>query len=221
MLPRWATMKSQMSTTRPSENLPSSRKQLGRSAFETPHVSVSGAGATGSELREALSIHSDIHLVWSGVKKRFGKGQTPGRISSFKDVYYLPAVERDTLVKAGVPSLFTLVLIESMGVPKERFYRILNLSRSTLERKLQTSADMSTAESERVIGLSKLIGQVQAMVAESGVSDGFDAAKWFSAWIAEPSPALGGRKPEELLETADGREAVSKLLAQMQSGAFA
>jgi uncharacterized protein (DUF2384 family) len=80
---------------------------------------------------------------------------------------------------------------------------------------------MSTAESERVIGLSKLIGQVPAMVAESGDPEGFDAAKWFAAWIAEPAPALGGRKPEELLETADGREAVSKLLAQMQSGAFA
>ncbi len=217
-------MKSQMSTAKPSENFPSSGKQLGRAAFKTPQVFVSEAGAVGSELMEALGVHStrsDIHLVWSGVRKRFGKGQTPGRISSFKDVYYLPAVERDTLVKAGVPSQFTLVLIESMGVPKERFYRILNLSRSTLERKLQTSADMSTAESERVIGLSKLIGQVQAMIAESGDPEGFDAAKWFSAWIAEPSPALGGRKPEELLETADGREAVSRLLAQMQSGAFA
>lgn len=217
-------MKPQMSTTKSSENLPSSRKQPGRHRFKTPEVFVSETGAVGSELLEALGGHSTesaIHHVWSGVRKGFGKRQTPGKISSFKDVYYLPAVERDTLVKAGVPSQFTVVLIESMGVPKERFYRILNLSRSTLERKLQASADMSTAESERVIGLSKLIGQVQAMVAESGNPEDFDAAKWFSAWIAEPSPALGGRKPEELLETADGREAVSKLLAQMQSGAFA
>jgi putative toxin-antitoxin system antitoxin component (TIGR02293 family) len=155
------------------------------------------------------------------VRKRFGKGQAPGRISSFRDVYCLPAVERDTLVKAGVPSEFAVVIIDSMGVSKERFYKVLNLSRSTLERKLQASADMNTAESERVIGLSKLIGQVQAMVAESGQPEGFDAARWFAAWMAEPAPALGGRKPEELLETADGREAISKLLAQMQSGAYA
>jgi putative toxin-antitoxin system antitoxin component (TIGR02293 family) len=217
-------MVSQMSTAKSSGNLPSSRKQLERSAFQAPRMFVPEAGAVGPELLEALGVHStqsDIDRVWSGVKKRFGKGPKPGRISSFKDVYHLPAVERDTLVKAGVPSQFAVVLIESMGVPKERFYRILNLSRSTLERKLQTSADMSTAESERVIGLSKLIGQVQAMVAESGDPEGFDAARWFAAWIAEPSPALGGRKPEELLETADGREAVSRLLAQMQSGAFA
>lgn len=213
-----------MSTTKSTESPASNPKRPGRSAFETPQVFVPGGGAVGSELLEALGGHpsqSDIHLVWSGFKKRFGKGHAPGRISSFKDVYYLPAVERDTLVKAGVPSQFTVVLIESMGVPKERFYRILNLSRSTLERKLQASADMSTAESERVIGLSKLIGQVQAMVAESGEPEGFDAARWFSAWIAEPSPPLGGRRPEDLLETADGREAVSRLLAQMQSGAFA
>jgi putative toxin-antitoxin system antitoxin component (TIGR02293 family) len=178
----------------------------------------------GFELQDALGAHSSqakAHLVWSGVKKRFGKPSVPGRISNFKDLYSLPAVERDALVRAGVPSEFTVLVMESMGLPKERFYRILNLSRSTLERKLQASADMSTAESERVIGLSKLIGQVQAMVAESGDPIGFDAAKWFSAWIAEPSPALGGRKPEDLLETADGREAVARLLAQMQSGAFA
>lgn len=162
-----------------------------------------------------------MQRVWSGVKKRFGKGPAPGRISSFRDVYSLPELERDTLVKAGVPSEFAVVLIEAMGVPKERFYRILNLSRSTLDRKLQASSDMSTAESERVIGLSRLIGQVQAMVAESGAPEAFDAARWFAAWMAEPSPALGSRKPEELLETADGREAVSKLLAQMQSSAYA
>lgn len=190
----------------------------------SPIASLAIAIPAGAELLDALGRHSTpsrAHHVWAGVKKRFGKSSAPGKISSFKDVYLLPSVERDTLVKAGVPSTFTVVVIESMGVPKERFYRMLNLSRSTLERKLQASADMSTAESERVIGLSRLIGQVQAMVAESGQSDGFDAAKWFSAWIAEPSPALGGRKPEELLETADGREAVSRLLAQMQSGAFA
>ena len=80
---------------------------------------------------------------------------------------------------------------------------------------------MGISEREKVLGLSKLIGQVQAMVAESGDPEGFDAAKWFAAWMVEPSPALGGRKPEDLLETADGREAVSRLLGQMQSGAFA
>jgi uncharacterized protein (DUF2384 family) len=195
-----------------------------RAGFKPAHIFASGAGSVDSELLSALGGHPsdvDIHVVWSGVRKRFGKGETPGRISSFRDVYFLPAVERDTLVKAGVPSEFAVVLIDSMGVSKDRFYKVLNISRSTLERKLQASADMNTAESERVIGLSKLIGQVQAMVAESGEPKGFDAARWFAAWMAEAAPALGGRKPEELLETADGREAISRLLAQMQSGTFA
>lgn len=199
-------------------------KRTSPPAFTAAPSGIPAGGSAGFELLDALGAHSSpakAHLVWSGIKKRFGKHSVPGRISNFKDVYSLPAVERDTLVRAGVPSEFTVLVIESMGLPKERFYRILNLSRSTLERKLQASADMSTAESERVIGLSKLIGQVQAMVAESGDPIGFDAAKWFSAWIAEPSPALGGRKPEDLLETADGREAIGRLLAQMQSGAFA
>lgn len=205
-----------MSTSR------SSPPRAGR--FETPHVFVSGASAVSSGLLETLGAQgsrAEIHLVWSGVRKRFGKASAHGRISSFRDVYSLPAVERDALVRAGVPAEFAELLVESMGIAKERFYRILNLSRSTLERKLHAKADMSTPESERVIGLAKLIGQVEAMVSESGDATGFDAAKWFAAWSAEPSAALGGRRPEDLLETADGRDAVSKLLAQMQSGAFA
>ena len=35
---------------------------------------------------------------------------------------------------------------------------------------------------------------------------------------ALPTPR---RKPEDFLDTSDGREAIGKLLAQMQSGAYA
>ena len=51
--------------------------------------------------------------------------------------------------------------------------------------------------------------------------DDFDAARWFARWMADPVPALGGVAPQELLDTADGREAVSTLLYQMKSGVYA
>ena len=74
---------------------------------------------------------------------------------------------------------------------------------------------------ERIVGLAKLIGQVEAIVRESGNPTGFEPGKWFNDWIEQPAAALGGRKSKELLDTPDGREAVSKLLSQMQSGAYA
>ena len=50
--------------------------------------------------------------------------------------------------------------------------------------------------------------------------EGFDAAKWVAAWLDRPQPALGGKRPAELMDTADGRSIVSDLVARMQSGAY-
>jgi uncharacterized protein (DUF2384 family) len=65
-----------------------------------------------------------------------------------------------------------------------------------------------------------LVDQVKLIVRESGCPDGFSASKWVNEWINSPVPALGGRQPAELIETLDGQEVVSGLVARMQSGAF-
>ena len=113
------------------------------------------------------------------------------------------------------------VISKEMDMSKDRFVRIMGLSRATVTRKMANKADLSVDESERLVGLAKLIGQVETIVKQSGNPVGFKPAKWFSEWIEQPAAALGGRMPEELLDTSDGREAVAKLLAQMQSGAYA
>ena len=80
---------------------------------------------------------------------------------------------------------------------------------------------MSITAKTRVIGLARLVGQVETMVRESGDPAGFDAARWVSAWLKQPNPALGGRRPIELMDTVTGQEVVSGLLTRMQSGAYA
>lgn len=62
-------------------------------------------------------------------------------------------------------------------------------------------------------------GQVQQMVEEAGNPDGFSASAWFSSWIAEPLPALGGSRPIEFLDTMEGQGA--NLLMQMRVGVYA
>jgi len=74
---------------------------------------------------------------------------------------------------------------------------------------------------ERVLGLLKLVGQVQVMVDESGDPNGFDAAKWVSGWLERPLPALGDRAPAAFMDTAEGQQVVANLLASARSGAFA
>lgn len=70
------------------------------------------------------------------------------------------------------------------------------------------------------VKMEELIGQVQAIVAESGEPAGFDAAGWVADWIKTPQRALCGKRPDELLDTADGRQLVSDLIARQQSGAY-
>jgi uncharacterized protein (DUF2384 family) len=59
------------------------------------------------------------------------------------------------------------------------------------------------------------------MMAESGDGSRFDAHKWIGDWLESPLPALGGLKPADYMDTMEGQEMVSTLLAQAQSGAYA
>ena len=88
-------------------------------------------------------------------------------------------------------------------------------------RKAANNQPLSTEDSERVLGLAKLVGQLEDMVEESGETDGFDAPEWLSSWLRQPLPALGGVNPIDLLDTMEGQAVVSRALAQIQSGAFA
>ena len=76
-------------------------------------------------------------------------------------------------------------------------------------------------QGERLIGMAKLVGQVESMITESGNPDGFNAAKWVASWLEKPSPALGGEKPSAYLDTVSGQEMISDLLAKIQTGAYA
>ena len=70
------------------------------------------------------------------------------------------------------------------------------------------------------MGIASLIELVQTMIEESGNPEGFDAAKWVYRWIDRPLPALGGKKPVDLMGTPDGRALVHNIVARMQSGAY-
>lgn len=156
------------------------------------------------------------HTVFSW--SRMG-GSGPG---GFTELFVMPSLERADLVKEGAPSTMVNVISREMAITKDKFVRIIGLPKATVTRKIANKSDLSPDESERVVGIAKLIGQVEAMIQTSGSdTQGFKPAKWFGEWIAQPQPALGGRRPEELLDTSDGRDLVARLLDQMQSGAYA
>ncbi|WP_348756910.1 antitoxin Xre-like helix-turn-helix domain-containing protein [uncultured Aquincola sp.] len=130
-------------------------------------------------------------------------------------------LDRIGMVKQGLPATMLTALADDMSVPRERLYAWLGIARATANRKIAANDLLSQDESERALGIARLVGQVEKIVAESGTAEGFDAARWTAGWLDAPNAALGGRPPGDFMDTADGRALVTSLVEQMQSGAYA
>jgi putative toxin-antitoxin system antitoxin component (TIGR02293 family) len=124
-------------------------------------------------------------------------------------------------IKGGISASAVKQMAGDLNIDQRGFLRALNLKTATLNRRAAKAEKLPVDESERVVGLARLVGQVEAMVKESGDPDGFSAAEWLSRWLREPLPALGGRLPITLLDTMAGQALVSQMLSRMQSGAYA
>jgi len=133
----------------------------------------------------------------------------------------LSPAERIALVKRGVLAGDVFKMAKTIGRPKERLMKVLGLPRATVDRKARANRPLSVEHGERLIGFAKLVAQVQVMVEQSGHRTGFDAAKWLGDWLERPLPALGGKCAAEYMDTGEGQQLVSSLIAKMQSGAYA
>lgn len=138
----------------------------------------------------------------------------------FVQVFHADAMQRVQWVKRGVPATVVDAMAKRMAMPKEKLIGTLGLARATIDRKARENKPLSTDESSRVLGMARLVGQVQAMVEESGNPEGFDAAQWVARWLERPLPALGGQRPADLMDTPEGQSLVSGIVARMQSGAY-
>jgi putative toxin-antitoxin system antitoxin component (TIGR02293 family) len=148
------------------------------------------------------------HLAWDSMEK------------SARTYYGASALQRIQIIKQRVPARFVKIITVSMKMPKETLYETLNLARATIERKVLKKELLNQDESERVLAITRLVGQADNIVRESGTAEGFNAAEWVAAWLQRPHPALGRKRPAELMDTADGRELVTDLLARQQSGVY-
>ncbi len=154
--------------------------------------------------------------------------QTSDRISNEANVslfanslYQASIAERVEFIRQGVPARRVDDLEDAMCVSRDYVSDLLNLPRTSVRRKIRKDARLSTDQSERVIGLARLIGQVADMLERSGDPKDFDVARWLGEWLELPVPALGGGKPADYMSTLTGQELVSNLIVQAQAGVFA
>jgi putative toxin-antitoxin system antitoxin component (TIGR02293 family) len=177
-------------------------------AIMSAHIGRGAIMRQGAEQRQPQS-------AWQPAVERLVAG------GSYEVMETLSRLDRIDIVKEGLPARILATLANDMRVPRERLYGWIGIARTTANRKVTRRERLSQDESERALGIARLVGEVQTIVAESGEPQGFDAARWTASWLEEANDALGGRAPGEFMDTADGRSLVSGLVAQMQSGAYA
>jgi putative toxin-antitoxin system antitoxin component (TIGR02293 family) len=147
-----------------------------------------------------------------------------GRWLNFRELYQTTPVDRISLIREGVMAADLKTFISSLDIQQERVFTMLDIATATVNRKASRNEALSREDSEKVVGMAKLIGQVETMLEESGdpeLMQDFDAAKWLAHWMEEPIPALGGASPSAYMDTIEGQEMISKLLEAMQTGAYA
>lgn len=137
------------------------------------------------------------------------------------EVFQATPIERIAMIRGGLRAHWVQAVLGDFMRDCASNLSALTLSRAAVAKSAARDAHLSQEASERLVGIAGLIGQVETMVRESGASEGFNASHWFAEWVISPVPALGGVRPIECLDTWEGRAAVSDLLAQMQSSAYA
>ena len=140
---------------------------------------------------------------------------------SYAGLYGATPLERIDMIRHGVPAAEAKRLFADLSIGQAAGFKALNLSAATVNKKAKHGDMLSRDESERVVGLAKLVGQVEAMVAESGDPQGFDGKAWLARWLNEPLPAFGGVRPADLVDTMEGQAMVAAALTRIQSGAYA
>jgi putative toxin-antitoxin system antitoxin component (TIGR02293 family) len=153
-------------------------------------------------------------------QKEVKRSRATGVVSTLQ-LYRAGRAEHIKLIRDGMPATQAKAFLSELSLSPRTTMLALRLSPATINRKAAARQALAPEDSERVFGVARLVGQVEAMVEESGNVQGFDARQWVSRWLVEPVPALGGQRPLDLLDTMEGQTLVSETLARMQSGAYA
>lgn len=139
----------------------------------------------------------------------------------YRKLYGAGMAERIDLIREGLRAAQAKAWLDMPAIAMGVVLKALDLPVATFNRKVKADERLSKAESERVLGFARLVGQLDAMIDEAGEPKGFDARAWLSRWLVDPLPALGNARPIDFLDTMEGQALVSRTLAKVASGAYA
>ena len=126
------------------------------------------------------------------------------------------------LEREGLPAVVVAGLARLMAMPRVRIFEMMNLPRATMEKKISDDDVLTGVANRRALNLLRLLAHAREILNDSTSADaqGFDVARWLGRWIETPQPALGGKKPADLLDTEAGASMVDRTLGAVRSGAY-
>lgn len=124
--------------------------------------------------------------------------------------------------REGVPGVLVKDLAKRMGLANIRMFEVIGIPKATAEKKTSAKTPIAGAAGQAALGMVRLLGIAKDIVANSDSPEAknFDTAKWLGHWIELPQPALGGRKPADMIDTPTGVETVARLLGSLESGVY-
>ena len=126
------------------------------------------------------------------------------------------------LERKGLPAVVLADLALELAVPRRRMFEMMNISRATMEKKISKDHLLTGIANRRTMNLLHLLAHAREILKDStsGEARNFDVARWLGRWIETSQPALGGKKPADLLDTETGARMVDRTLGAMRSGAY-
>lgn len=176
------------------------------------HGAVAGAGRSpaGAPVRTMAGVNIITYAPDKGV------------IVFAERVARATPMETVEIERKGVSGRYLKDLAKQLGIATTRVFNIIDMPRATAASKAAKGEPVAGHSGQAALALTRLVALANMIVAESTApeADGFDAAKWLGTWIERPQPALGGRKPADLLDTPTGADIVTRLLGSVVSGAY-
>lgn len=117
-------------------------------------------------------------------------------------------------------NLLASVLQESITRANTTLDTTLANMKARADRRSSLPKPINEKAAERAAFVAELVKVVERMI-PAGKEKGFNASEWVAVWLAKPHPALGGKKPEDFLDSADGRGTINRLLLKIATDAYA
>ena len=198
---------------------------MGRRSRKAAAKSVASrrAVATSAEVRSVASAWVRTAGGAGARKPLVKKGVVTSDVQQFvQRLTQSTPIELMEIEREGVRGSLIKDLSRRLQIPASRMFGILGVPKATAEKKAAAGEMVTGSGGQAAIGIAKLLAIAEEIVRHSAAPEakGFDAAKWLGQWIERPQPALGGRKPADLVDTPTGLEVVARLLGGIESGAY-